>query len=76
MEGIILTIEQKESIQGVLFSPYIMFNCVQDINDNWFTFLTDEDKEIIKQTDFKWLLDCEVKEYTPKTISLINENIS
>jgi hypothetical protein len=71
MEGIILTIEQKESIQGVLFSPYIMFNCVQDINDNWFTFLTDEDKEIIKKTDFKWLLDCEVKEYTSKIIELI-----
>lgn len=66
MEGIILTIEQKESIQGVLFSPYIMFNCVQDINDNWFTFLSEDDIIIIKETDFNWLLECETKEFVPK----------
>jgi hypothetical protein len=70
MEGIILTIEQKENINGVLFAPYIMFNCVQDINNNWFTFLTDEDKELIKYTNFNWLLDCNLQEYVPKVYNI------
>ena len=71
MKGIVLTIEQKESIQGVLFTPYKMFNCVEDENDIWFTFLTEEDAQDIKGTDFEWLLECELKEYIPKIINII-----
>lgn len=66
MIGYILTIEQKDSIQGVQYAPYQDFNCVQDINDVWFTFLTDEDKRLIIGTEWEWILACPQEEYIPK----------
>lgn len=67
MKGYILTIEQKEEIQGVFYAPYEFFNCVQDINDVWYLFLSDQDKEQIILTDWKWLLGLPQSEYIPKT---------
>ena len=76
MIGYILTIEQKDSIQGVEYAPFQIFNCVQDINDIWFTFLTAEDKKLIIGTEFEWILSCEQKEYIPKESVLINPKIT
>ena len=73
MKGYSLTIEQKESIQGVKYAPFQIFNCVQDIKDIWFTFLTDEDKILITGSDFEWILNCTEKEYTPKVIDFLNK---
>jgi hypothetical protein len=66
MIGYILTVEQKDSIQGVEYAPYQTFNCVQDINDVWFTFLTDDDKRLIIGTEWEWILACPQGEYVPK----------
>jgi hypothetical protein len=66
MIGYILTIEQKDSIQGQYYAPFEIFNCVQDINDIWFTFLTDDDKRAIISTQYEWLLFCQQGEYVPK----------
>ena len=63
MIGYKLTVAQKEDIQGNEYAPYQYFNCVQDINDIWFTFLTDEDKLKIENTEYKWILDCPQAEY-------------
>jgi len=52
MIGYILTIEEKDSIQGQEYAPYQSFSCVQDINDVWFTFLTDDDKRAIIGSNF------------------------
>ena len=57
MIGYILTIQEKESIQGKEYAPYQFFNCVQDINAVWYTFLTDEDKVIIAANQYAWILD-------------------
>ena len=65
MIGYKLTTAQKEDIQGKEYAPYQYFNCVQDINDIWFTFLTDEDKILIANTEYSWLLDCPQAEYVP-----------
>ena len=65
MIGYILTIEQKDDIQGKEYAPYQVFNCVQDINDIWFTFLTDDDKRAIIGTQYEWLLSCPQGEYIP-----------
>lgn len=65
MIGYILTIEQKDSIQGQYYAPFETFNCVQDINDIWFTFLTDDDKRQIIGTQYEWLLSCPQGEYIP-----------
>jgi hypothetical protein len=66
MIGYILTIEEKEVIQGVFFASDIFFNCVQDINDVWFLFLSDQDKVILPQ-EYLYLLDLPQGEYIPKS---------
>jgi len=65
MIGYKLTLEQKETIQGKEYALYQFFNCVEDINKIWFTFLTDEDKILIANTEYNWLLDCPQTEYVP-----------
>lgn len=66
MIGYVLTIEQKDDIQGKEYAPYQIFYCVQNINDIWFTFLTDDDKRAIIGTQYEWLLSCPQEEYIPK----------
>lgn len=66
MIGYILTIEQYNQIQGQYYSPSQFFNCVQDINDVWFLFLSDQDKEEIAATEWSWIIDLPQGEYTPK----------
>jgi hypothetical protein len=65
MIGYILTPEQATQIQGKFINPYCFFNCVQDINDVWFLFLSDQDKEILPQ-EYLYLLDLPQGEYIPK----------
>ena len=64
MIGYILTVEQKEEIQGVFFTDNIFFNCVQDINETWFLFLSQQDIEILPQ-EFQYLLQLPTGEYVP-----------
>jgi hypothetical protein len=63
MIGYTLTIEQKEEIQGVYYAPYEFFNCVQDINNVWFLFLSQQDKETILGTEWAYLLTLPEEEY-------------
>jgi hypothetical protein len=65
MIGYILTEEQKDAIQGVFYAPYEFFNCVQDINEIWYLFLSGQDKEILPQ-EYLYLLDLPQGEYIPK----------
>jgi len=66
MLGYKLSEEQYEQIQGQFYAPYEFFNCVQDINDVWFLFLSQQDKEYILNTSWNWLLILPEGEYTPK----------
>jgi len=65
MIGYSLTTEQKEDIQGVYYTTYEFFNCVQDINNVWFLFLSQQDKETILGTEWAYLLELPEEEYTP-----------
>jgi hypothetical protein len=65
MIGYILTQQQYEQIQGKHLAHYECFNCVQDINDVWFTFFSEQQKETIAQSDWAWLLDLPQGEYVP-----------
>lgn len=65
MDGYKLTENQYKSIQGVSYAPDQYFNCVQDINGDWFTFLSDDDILIITNSEWAWILDCPYVEYTP-----------
>jgi len=64
LQGRKLTIEQKESIHGVFFSGATFFNCVQDIDDNWFIFLSESD--INNLAEFNYLLEIVEENFTPK----------
>lgn len=66
MLGYQLLEQQYEQIQGQYYSPSQFFNCVQDIDDVWFLFLSDQDKEEIAQTDWAWILELPTGEYIPK----------
>jgi hypothetical protein len=63
MLGYILTVPQKESIQKIEYAPFQYFNCVQDINGVWFTFLTPQDIVLITDTEYNWILNCTKGEY-------------
>ena len=64
MIGYILTVAQKQEIQGVFFTDSIFFNCVQDINEIWFLFLSPQDIELLPQ-EFQYLLTLPTGEYVP-----------
>lgn len=66
MIGYILTTEEQAQVQGQFYSPYEFFNCVQDINDIWYLFLSEQDETQIALTDWNWLLDLPEGEYIPK----------
>ncbi len=68
MLGIKLNIEQKNAIQGQFYNENCFFNCVQDINNDWFLFLSQSDKNEIESTQYAYLLSLSEFEYVPPII--------
>lgn len=66
MIGYQLTPEEKDLIQGQFFATDIFFYCVQDINDIWFVILSEQDKPLIEESQYAWVLNCPQAEYVPK----------
>jgi hypothetical protein len=66
MIGYILTTEQKDQIQGQEFAPFERFNCVQDINDVWFNFVTEQQIPLVEASQYAWVLDLPTGKYIPK----------
>jgi hypothetical protein len=66
MKGRIVTEQQAQELQGVFFTPETFFHFVQDINDNWFLFLSEQNEEIIAQTPYAYLLEIGLSEYEAK----------
>jgi hypothetical protein len=65
MIGYILTEHQYNDIQGKVYNGSQFFNCVQDINDVWFLFLSEQDEQQIAVNNWSWVLDLPTAEYTP-----------
>jgi hypothetical protein len=65
MIGYILTNQQYNDIQGKYYTEYQFFNCVMDINNIWYLFLSNQDKTEVAITEYKWILDLPEGEYTP-----------
>jgi hypothetical protein len=63
MIGYILTEKQYEEIQGQEFAPYQHFNCVQDINDVWFNFVSDQQIPQVEASQYAWVLTLPQAEY-------------
>ena len=74
MEGRIVTTETAESLQGVFFDADTFFNFVQDINEVYFLFLSSSDEVDIAPTEYAYLLDIPLSEFTPKETPINNEN--
>lgn len=68
MLGIKITIEQKNTIQGQFYNDNCFFNCVQDINGDWFLFLSQSDKAELVDTDYAYLLSLSEFVYVPPII--------
>ena len=64
-----LTISQKDQIQGVFFDKVTFFDCVQDINDNWFIILSESDISSIIDTQWQWVIDLPLSTFNPKPIT-------
>ena len=72
MEGRIVTNETAESLQGVFIDSDTFFNFVQDINDVYFLFLSEQDAADISVTEYAYLLEIPLSEYIPKPTPPIN----
>jgi len=68
MIGYKLTIEQKNAIQDIFYNDNCFFSCVQDINNDWFLFLSDSDKAELVNTEYSYLLLLAEFEYVPPII--------
>lgn len=66
MEGRIVTTETAESLQGVFFDADTFFNFVQDINEVYFLFLSEQDEVDILPTEYAYLLDIPLSPYVPQ----------
>jgi hypothetical protein len=66
MIAYILTEEQYTEIQEKEFAPFQHFNCVQDINDVWFNFVTEQQIPLVQESQYAWVLELPQGEYIPK----------
>jgi len=68
MIGYILTLEQKNAIQGQFYSEWQVFSCALDVNNIWFIVLSEQDESEIINTEYNWVLNLPKGEYIPPTI--------
>ena len=65
MEGRKLTLAQKDEIQGVFFDVDTFFSCAQDINYEWFVFLSHDNIQVLEGSQWQWVVDLSSSEYIP-----------
>jgi hypothetical protein len=63
--GYTLSENEYNQVQGQYYSEYQFFNCVLSIDNIWFLFLSDEDKSVIMDTEWNWILSLPQAEYVP-----------
>ena len=66
MEGRIVIPEVAQNLQGVFIDNDTFFNFVQDINDEWFLILSEQDEQDIAVTEYAYLLELPLSPYVPK----------
>lgn len=68
MKGIILTQVQKDLIQGQKYTQECFFDCVQDINNDWFLLLSENDKILLQHSEYSFILYFSESEFIPKPL--------
>lgn len=66
MKGRIVTNQQAQDLQGVFIDSDTFFNFVQDINDIYFLFLSEQDAADVANTQYAYLLEIPLSPFTPK----------
>ena len=60
----LLTLEQKDSLVGEMYTEDSYFNPIQDIDNNW--IISFEEIEYCTNTRFMWVKELPLIEYKPK----------
>lgn len=60
----LLTIQQKDLIEGKEFTTDSYFNPIQDLNDNW--VISIEEMEYCDNNDYLWVKNLDLIIYEPK----------
>ena len=66
MEGRIVIPEVAQELEGKFIDNDTFLHFVQDINDEWFLFLSEQDEIDIAQTQYAYLLELPLSPFTPK----------
>ena len=66
MNGRIVTNQQAQDLQGIFIDTDTFLNFVQDINDIYFLFLSEQDEADISQTQYAYLLEIPLSPFVPK----------
>ena len=66
MEGRIVTNQQAQDLQGQFIDADTFLNFVQDINDVYFLFLSEQDEVDIANTQYAYLLEIQLSPFVPK----------
>ena len=66
MEGRIVIPEVAQELEGKFIDNDTFLHFVQDINDEWFLFLSVQDEADIAQTEYAYLLELPLSPYEPK----------
>ena len=68
---VLLTLEQYQEINGKKFAPDCFFYPRQDVDNNWFIDLGEQENCV--HPDFQWIKQCPRIEYKPKPIPMPDE---
>jgi hypothetical protein len=69
IQGRIVTSETARNLQGVFIDENTFFNFVQDVNNNYFLFLSEQDEIDLMNTEYSYLLDISLSDFEPKPIT-------
>lgn len=69
IQGRIVTSETAQNLQGVFIDENTFFNFVQDINNNYFLFLSEQDEIDLMNTEYSYLLEIPLSDFEPRTVT-------
>ena len=66
MEGRTVTNQQAQDLQGQFINSNTFLGFVQDINDVYFLFLSEQDEADVANTPYAYLLEIPLSPFVPK----------
>lgn len=65
MIGYKLTVEQKNQLQGAFLTSSVFFNCTESTEGLWYLSISKDDKILIEDSNYDWILSLDKEEFTP-----------